>query len=463
MQTRRDQLQAYRFVTRRIVSALLSGEPETNERPMRRYGLAVFGGAMVATIVFAGAGVIGFLFPSGAKLQDSAIVIERETGARYIFLDGTLHPVVNFASARLIMGSDSPAVQRVSARSLQGYPRGQSVGIPNLPDPLPDRRAIEAVPWSACSLRQAAGSADLATHVFVGSEPAGGQSLADRALLVERQGEDGFTRYVVANGLRFRISEASRSALGLAAARPVEVTTSIIAALPPGPELRVPGISGAGNDGPTIDGVRGKIGQVYVAAEQHYVLLGNGLAPVGPVMRDLLLASDPSIITISAAAAAAARSGSTIEPTGFPTSLPELAFAAEEPGMVCVVASPNDTSEVGVVLHERRPALTTPAGPAGAGPDGTRLADAVHIPGGRAALVQLLPAADDTTPNTTTYLVTDQGIRHAVARENTQEVLASLGYGGIVAMRVPNYMLSLLPVGPALDPADAGKPVGFDE
>ena len=43
MQSRRDQLQAYRFVTRRIVSAMLSGEPETTERPMRRFGLAVFG------------------------------------------------------------------------------------------------------------------------------------------------------------------------------------------------------------------------------------------------------------------------------------------------------------------------------------------------------------------------------------------------------------------------------------
>ena len=82
------------------------------------------------------------------------------------------------------------AGQRVSARSLQGYPRGQSVGIPNLPDPLPDRWAIKAMPWSACSLRRSAGSADLATHVFVGSEPAGGESLADRALLVELRAEN---------------------------------------------------------------------------------------------------------------------------------------------------------------------------------------------------------------------------------------------------------------------------------
>ena len=51
MRTRRDQVQAYRFVTRRIVSALLSGDPETNELPMRRLGMAVFGSVIAAAVV----------------------------------------------------------------------------------------------------------------------------------------------------------------------------------------------------------------------------------------------------------------------------------------------------------------------------------------------------------------------------------------------------------------------------
>jgi type VII secretion protein EccB len=463
MQTRRDQLQAYRFVTRRIVSALLSGEPETNERPMRRYGLAVFGSAMIATIVFAVAGVIGFLFPSGAKLQDTAIVIERETGARYVFIGGELHPVLNFASARLILGSENPTIQRVSQRSLQGYPRGEAVGIPNLPDPLPARSAIDRAPWSGCSTRRSVGAVDLVTHLFVGSEPPGGQALGDRSLLVEHRDGDTRTRYLIANGQRFRITEASRTALGLSAARPIEVTQTIVAGMPPGPDLRAPSITDAGDEGPEIDGEPGKIGQIYVAADQHYVLLGNGLSPVGPVMRDLLLAKDPTVIPIPAAAAAAERSSSTIEPAGFPTSLPELAFANREPGMVCLVAGPADAGAVGVVLHERRPPLDPPTGRPSTGPDRTQLADAIHMRGGRAALVRLIPAPDDATPNTTTYLVTDQGIRHALPRVETAPVLSALGYGGIEPMGVPTHLLALLPVGPALDPAEAGKPVDFQE
>ena len=119
----------------------------------------------------------------------------------------------------------------------------------------------------------------------------------------------------------------------------------------------MPSITNAGADGPEIAGTIGKIGQVYLAADQHYVLLNNGLAPVGPVMLDLLLASDPTVTPISAAAAAAARSGSTFEPAGFPTSVPELAFASQEPGMLCLVAGPGDPGTVSVVLHERRPPL----------------------------------------------------------------------------------------------------------
>src|SRR5262245_16043321 len=117
MRTRTEQVQAYRFVTRRIVSALLSGEPETTERPMRRFGMAIFGSSMVAAIVFAGVGVYGFINPAGGALEDKSIVIERETGARYVFVNGKLHPVLNYASARLIVNEENPVMKTVSQRS----------------------------------------------------------------------------------------------------------------------------------------------------------------------------------------------------------------------------------------------------------------------------------------------------------------------------------------------------------
>jgi type VII secretion protein EccB len=463
MQTRRDQLQAYRFVTRRIVSALLSGEPETNERPMRRFGLAVFGSTMVAVIVVAAVGVYGLIFPSGANLPDTAIVIERETGARYVYIEGELHPVVNFASARLLLGTDNPAIMRVSQQSLKKYPRGRAVGIANLPDPLPDRAALGAGAWSACSLRRAAGSADLVTNLIIGADPAGGTATTDNSLLLEQDSGTTVTRWLVMGGRRMRMTQLAFAPLGMAAAKPIKVTNAVIDALPLGPDLDVPRFNGQGSNGPAVAGKVGKIGQIYFAAGQHYLLLDSGLSAIGPVMRDMLLGDNRNIINISAVDATAARSRDTpnFDPPGFPTVIAPLVFADKDPAMVCAVAKPpanpgsTDVAPV-IEVHDQlgsvKPLDQTAVR---IGPDGVRLADRIDIAGGQAALVRTLPAPGDATPNTTTYLVTDQGVKYALPRTDTDNVLKSLGYGGIAAMPVPTYMLALVPVGPTLDPAVA--------
>ena len=112
MQTRREQVRAYRFVTRRVVSALLSGEPETTDLPMRRLSIAIFGSAMLAIIVFAGIGAYALLKSGHGQPTDSALIIERETGARFVYLDDhLLYPVRNYASARLLLGKPDPPCQ----------------------------------------------------------------------------------------------------------------------------------------------------------------------------------------------------------------------------------------------------------------------------------------------------------------------------------------------------------------
>ena len=51
MWSRREQHHAYQFLTRRITSAMLSGEPDSNELPMRRFGVALFSGVAVALLL----------------------------------------------------------------------------------------------------------------------------------------------------------------------------------------------------------------------------------------------------------------------------------------------------------------------------------------------------------------------------------------------------------------------------
>jgi type VII secretion protein EccB len=462
MQTRRDQLQAYRFVTRRIVSAMLSGEPETTERPMRRFGLAVFGSAMLATIIFAGVGVYGFIFPSGAKLGDPSIVIEKETGARFVYVDGQLHPVLNFASARLLIGAETPEIKTVSAKSLTSYPRGRAVGIANLPDPLPVRAAVAQLGWSGCSLRRSPGSADIVTHLLVGTAPAGGEPLTDRSLLVAPTNTPN-RLWLLGNGRRFPVNSGALAPLGLAAAAPLKVTNSLVDGIPVGPDLVAPSVPGRGEAGPAIDGKPSKVGQLYEAAGQNYVLLRSGLSAVGLVMLKLLLAVDIKVTPTTADAATFNRSKETpnFDPAGFPADLPPPGYTDAEPAMVCTEAAVGSAATTAtaptVVVYPRlaAPEVTDDL-PARTGPDGVRLADHVALPSGKATLVRTLAAPGDTTPNTTTYLVTDQGVRYALPRTNTKEVLASLDYGGLESTPVPTYLLALMPIGPTLDP-DAAR------
>src|SRR5690242_2138394 len=108
--TRRDQAQAYAFVHRRLSSALVAAEPDTVEQPMRRLGRSGLAGLMVAALAIAAVAIIGYLRPGNANAwRDSGVlVVEKDTSTRYLYADGTLHPVLNFTSARLALGSATP-------------------------------------------------------------------------------------------------------------------------------------------------------------------------------------------------------------------------------------------------------------------------------------------------------------------------------------------------------------------
>src|SRR6266480_3650661 len=125
MASRRDQLQSYQFMVERVVAALLTREPDPAQTPPRRGVGAVFAGVMVAVIVAAGYGVFGILTKTGdeAWKSDGSVVLEKETGAVYLYELGVLHPVLNLSSALLLSGKAMGTPTRVPAKSLASVPR----------------------------------------------------------------------------------------------------------------------------------------------------------------------------------------------------------------------------------------------------------------------------------------------------------------------------------------------------
>lgn len=455
MRSRREQIRAYRFVTRRIVAALLGADPETSEPPMRRAGLTLFASAMIGALVLAGFGVYGLVRPGGSSSwrQTGVLIVEKDTGTRFVYRDGRLHPVLNYASARLLLGTARPDVVSVAADSLSGVPRGRPVGIANAPDTVPGTDALVGLPWTVCAARTPDRVApDPIVTLLVGGDYPGRQPLGDRGVLVAAHGTG---TWLIWHGTRLHLGgRVALASLNWAARTVTTVAPAFLNALPAGPDLAAPTIPHAGSDGPRVAGRTGTVGTVYrvrsPAGTQYEVLLSDGLAPISEVTADLLLgrAGKTAAVTLSPAQQSAVpASGTDMEPKGLPLRRPDLMGVADDVGpALCAGYGAGATT---VAVYPRAPAAVTDRDPAAANgtaaTDGTLTATAVVVPGGHGALVRATAAPG--VPTGPLYLVTDQGLRYAIADGAAR---TALGYSGTSPLLVPEDLLELIPAGPVL-------------
>lgn len=469
VQSRRDQLHAYRFQVRRAVAALVVGEPDVPEPPMRRLTITTIAGLMIAIVVGAGFAVVGLIRPSTTEAwrQPGTVIVEKETGARFILVDGTLHPVLNYTSAVLALGDQRASVELVARSALEDTPRGATIGIDGLPDSLPPAPDLIASPWSVCSqvTRSAANVTSVEVALAGGSDQGAQPIVDDAAVLVAAP--DGASRYLLWSGQRLRIaSPAVAAALGLDTVPPLPVGTALLNALPPGPDLVAPAVPGAGAPGPQIGGAPTVVGQLAAIADsaKRYLVLADGVQAVTPVLAALLRTLringaivDP-LVTDESAVLRAGQSTAWSSPAGLPAEVPELDPAAAAVGGVCVVdaAAADDTDGAdGAALAIGVPDAPTLSAPiTGAVTESAASAagqaDRVDIAPGRAALVR----ADSEA--TTLYLVAAPGEKFPM----TQGVLPAFGYSIDRAIALPGQFLLMMPTGPALDPSAARREVG---
>ena len=170
----KDNLQAHRFMRHRVRAALIEGDPDAGERPLSRLGLGTYAGIFAAVALLAVAGIVGVLRPgvSTAWAETGALILESETGSRFVSLAGTLHPVLNYASARLILGEQLHGVS-VSAGTLTSVPHGPTVGIPSAPDSLPDPARMAGSTWSVCAVGDTDNSTPFRMAILPGWSPDG--------------------------------------------------------------------------------------------------------------------------------------------------------------------------------------------------------------------------------------------------------------------------------------------------
>ncbi|MEV0088389.1 type VII secretion protein EccB [Saccharopolyspora sp. NPDC050642] len=467
MQSRRDQVQAHMFVMGRLSAGMLRADPDISDTPQRRTSRGLAIGIIVAVLLGIGTFLFGMINKGGATAWKvpGALVVEKESGARWLFLNGELHPVLNQASARLIAGADL-SVHTVTENSLLGTPRGAPIGIPGAPDGLPSAAALSTDPWLTCAAPIGGGKRDFTMLVGEG----GGEPMTDEdgALVA---GPDG-TVFLAWKWQKFRMDTqtAGPVALGYSTTDPIKVPAGFLNALPSGPDLVAPEVAGRGTAGPQLSGAPSVVGQLFLdAASKPYLLAQGGLVPLTDTLFKLFRGDprtqqvayggrpvEPRRIgasDVTAHSAPAAAKDVLTRDGAFPETPPQL-VPDDDKQALCVSTAAGPPVVRGMSLVPKD--VTDTANPVLAQPGVTLSCsrpDRVALQPGSGVLAAAAPMGGSQAP--TMYLVADNGVKYPVP---SVDVATALGYpASPVAM--PPMLVDQLPTGPALDPVAAARPV----
>lgn len=441
MQTRHDHVHAYHFAVGRLSTALTGADIGTATAPFRRAGVGVVLGIVLAAVLCLVAVIVGWLDPaaSTAWRQDKAIIVEKETGTRFVYLDGVLHPTLNYTSARLISGS-SATVDYVPRRDLAGVPIGSTLGIEDAPDNLPLASALLPDRWTVCLAPGQSGGVTLSlpgrSATALGSA---------RALVTGSNGKD----YVIWHDTKYPVQEQSALVtLGFGNVQPTPASSVWLDTLPTGSNLAPPAHLATGQAGPMVAGRKSQVGDLYdsIAAgvTQYYVALSDGLAPMSRTELALMsaLPGAPSPAQVSPADIAAAPVSANRSLLSFLPGL--LTGALFQPGStasnLCVQQdSPGRTSRSTVVTE---PAASSP----------------VSVPAGAGAIVQAPTPRSQFATEAQQYLVTSSGEKYPLATG----ALQALGFPSSAVRVMPASILQLIPDGPLLSGAMAARAVSWN-
>ncbi len=469
MASKRDQLQAHQFLLQRVVSGLVIQETDPEVPPFRRPAVAAFSSIAIALVGLAIAGVFGLFSPGGNKSfrDGKSVIVEADTGTRYVFVGGRLHPVTNYASALLIIGEHAPT-KRVSRNSLVDEPRGPLIGIPDAPDGLPDRKHLLGGPWTMCSqpTTDDTGAPIEQSVLMVGRQPPGGTATGDRAMLLDVPATG--KHYLLWRGYRHEITDLATVFAGLALSQESRVRAGVawVDVLPAGPKVGPIRVSNPGGRSQALRSRPGvRAGQLFVVRtsdgnRQYYLATADRLMALSQFQYDIQVAARqtrlangghlPTAVPLGPDEVTRVVNVAGVAAAALPRARP--AFVQTHSGSGAVTCARFDAGAIAprLIAEPRMPAPDLAMKTPGRTAFGTPLADRVSVTPGWAGLVEVVPAGRAATG--TISLVTDQGRMYAL---DSPDVLKVLGYEGVKPIRIPAGLAVRIPAGPALDPAAA--------
>ncbi|MGW7406896.1 type VII secretion protein EccB [Streptomyces sp. NPDC054833] len=506
MASRRDELNAYTFAKRRTLAAFLQPSPSGSEegapKPLRAVVPSLVTGALTLA-VFGAWGMFQPSAPSGWDEPGTRVIVGKQSTTRYVVLktDGTtrLHPVLNLASARLLMNDAGYQVIQVSDDILDSgkLPRGPILGIPYAPDRLPSAdEAGKAKRWAVCE--QPGGKGDTvqeATFVLAQRDTAktdGSRRLSggDVLYVKTRTGD----RYLVdAGGTSYALTGTESDTLTTAlvgSRKPQLVTKEWLGTLHQGAPIGFPrlpsGVGTAAHVPGQLSADDNRVGMVLSTetgeGTKHFVVLPGKAQPISEFTARLLIASPQTAPlnmngearTVDLQDFTADTEAFAGQPAKWPTQRTrQVNSAATTSGRDTVCSVLRD------VDNDNTATLSTWAGtdyPAEITADGT----STYVTPGTGLLYTQIQGTE--TGAGALFLVTDTGLRYAVQANGDSdshksdigsdgrktsdgspepsEAQVKLGYENVRPAKVPFVWSEFLAKGPRLDTNSARQPQG---
>ena len=445
MASKKELVEGQAFSRRRLITAFVSGAPGGREvepgKPLR----AVVGGVVLSAIIVVGALAAGLLAPTLPDGWDQdSLVIAEDTGARYVALDGVLYPVINTASARLLIPSNFKVVS-AKADKLTTSKRGPTLGIIGAPDALPTSASLVDTGWATCT----SANTGMVTRL---SRPPAATATTDQAVVATVGTDDNAEVFLVDNGFRYRIKPedvvAVRRALGLQSAPDYTVTATWINLFAPAPDIDLDAFQ-VPDAGDSLAGVKGlppnaRIGSIIsdsADTDTHYVLLSGGaVAELTPFAYALYRTGPAAGSPVTVQAPVLAGLGEVDTPV-WPDAWPAVVPSQVE-GTPCALL----LAGTGGVKPQTQLGVSTLAPPA----DGTT---SVVVDPGAGALVRGIGQA--SLDNGPVFLVDQTGAAFPIEVSGSDDPIAQLGFSLNDIVPVPQAWVALFSPGPTLSTAGA--------
>ncbi|MDF3147334.1 MULTISPECIES: type VII secretion protein EccB [unclassified Streptomyces] len=519
MAKRRDELAAYTFARKRTVAAFLAPSPGGSEegapRPIRTV-MPSLGVGLVLVIGFIAWGVIKPTAPKGWDTPGEYIIVDSDSTTRYVVLNDktsngkktkTLHPVLNYASAKLLLDKGKGSVIEVPGKEIDksAIPHGATLGIPYAPDRLPSKEDAEkAKTWAVCErpVEGAARAIDRAVFVLNATDAKelnNAGKVGPREVLYVRDTRTKLDYLVDSKGNKFLLGGPSletttmeklrAAAIGTTAAgsEPQLVSSEWLSTLNDAGVITFPTVPAAG--GPTqVQGLPAdtKVGRVIKAQDaqiaQYYVVLQDKVAAITPFVAGLIRAAwgmdESADIKLSTSQIIDANGGDASRfytDKGWPETVPRQ---ANSPATATAEARTTSCSVYnGTIGEGNKPQL---AAWAGTTYPKRIVADSLsaYVSSGSGLLfTEVTGAAEGGGAQ---YLLTDTGLRYSLPKSNdsaakgnsngsssgssngdaseTDKARTRLGYEDVSQPSfVPQTWATFIPKGPTLDTGSAAQ------